>query len=168
MCLCVQHQQSKQWFLCRGREVQLCSSVRTDLCLQVCLRAWTIYHQCVYICGMHTDGCFALCPQSQSPMWPSLWAARTCWSSAVPSACPAPPRDKTSLSSGWTAPPRSQPATEFRSQMEAPPSLWSTWPAMIRDRSDVMYLILSVTAPVIHSNSPSAVSHHLFFRFLYR
>lgn len=52
---------------------------------------------CLY---MHTDGCFALRPQSQSPMWRSLWAARTCWSSAVPSGCPAPPWDKTSLSSG--------------------------------------------------------------------
>ena len=55
--------------------------------------------------------------------------------SRAPSVWPASPPGPRSPSSGWTAAPRSQPATECSSATEAPISLFSTWPATTRDRS---------------------------------
>lgn len=77
-------------------------------------------------------------PRLQSQMCRWFQTTKFCWSSAVLSLCPAPPLDPPSLPSDWMTALRLQKVPEFSSLMEAPLSLSSMWPVMIRGHSGAM------------------------------
>ena len=110
---------------------------------------WKMLYKFFFILALTCKTLLCFDPQHVFPMLCWLQTPQTWLSSSVLSVCPAPPLDSPLLSSGWTAALRLQPATEFSSLMEAPLWLYSTWSAMMRNDSGVMYSIISVMASVI-------------------